>query len=65
MPPKPLPKTGILYVGVEYVYDTMLSACTSSYTFKLRLTADGGVEYLGDAIKGEGLIIRPASAPSP
>ena len=65
VPPKPLPKTGILYVGVDYVYDTTLSACISSYAVKLRLTADGGVEYLGDAIKGEGLIIKPASAPSP
>ena len=67
VPPKPLPRAGILYVEVRYIGNTALppSTWTNSCTVKLHLTEDGGVKHLGNALRGEGMIIKPASAPSP
>ncbi len=58
VPPKPVPNSGILYVGVEYQWDSVLppAAAKGSCAVKLQLTEDGGPKLLGEAQLGEGLI---------
>jgi len=66
VPPKQLPNVGILYVGVDYQWDSTIppAACISSSAVKLQLTEDGGVKPLGDAELGEGLI-KPDNSKTP
>ena len=62
VPPKPLPSSGILHVGVLYQWDSAIppAPVLSSCTVKLLLTEDGGVKILGD--KG---LIEPKRSKAP
>jgi hypothetical protein len=59
--PEQLPNVGVLYVAVDYIYDSYFppESFSGGFAVKLQLTEDGGVKYLGDVLSGEGLISKP------
>jgi len=58
VPPKALPNEGILYVGVDYRWDSTMppAAMISSYSVKIELGDNGSTTVLGEAYWGEGLV---------
>ena len=49
VPPKELPSSGILYVDVQFQWDSKIPpvASSTSVTMKVQLTENGGVKHLG------------------
>lgn len=58
MLPRPIPDSGIIYVGVDYRWDSTLppAAAISSSAMKFQLSKEGAVSPLGEAGLGEGLM---------
>ena len=65
-PPKQVPNSGILYVGVKYQWDSTFppAAASDTHAVRFQLTDDGGVKPLGDAGLGEGLT-KPEDSEAP